>query len=141
MLRLGRALLVAMLVFAAAASLSAQSAAASSQAAEGPAPPPPLSYSTWLRLRSNPGAWREFQSRLSRPASRLPVPSLPPTSPWQRLTNQPPFNAGAMLLLTDGTVMVQDDGSQASGSANWWRLTPDLTMTRCSGTSLPRIRR
>jgi hypothetical protein len=43
-----------------------------------------------------------------------------------------------MLLLTDGTVMVQDDGSQASASANWWRLTPGSTMTRIGRESSPR---
>ena len=39
---------------------------------------------------------------------------------WTPLTNQPLFSAGTMLLLTDGTVMCQDNGA-----ANWWRLTPD----------------
>ncbi len=45
--------------------------------------------------------------------------------PWQRLT-QPKFSPGAMLLLTDGTVMVQDEATPAgnAGSA-WWRLSPD----------------
>ena len=133
--RLGRALLVMMLAGAAAPPLSGQSTAAgASQAAEAPAPPPPLSYSNWLRLRSNPGAWREFQSRLARPGPRQPAASLSPSSPWQPLTNQPSFNPGAMLLLTDGTVLVQDDGSQATGSADWWRLTPDLNGSYVNGT-------
>jgi hypothetical protein len=47
-------------------------------------------------------------------------------SPWQLLTNQPPVldyadcGPGNPILLTDGTVMVQDDGCQ-----DWWKLTPD----------------
>src|SRR5438477_11427876 len=44
---------------------------------------------------------------------------------WQSLVDAPPFNPGAMFLLTDGTVMVQDLGASAGGSPNWWRLTPD----------------
>jgi len=42
--------------------------------------------------------------------------------PWTPLTNQPTFlvnGASSPLLLTDGTVMVQD-----AGSPDWWRLTP-----------------
>src|SRR5438128_8859118 len=42
---------------------------------------------------------------------------------WQALTNPTPFDPGAMLLMTDGTVMVQDLGANAGGSPNWWRLT------------------
>ncbi len=53
-------------------------------------------------------------------------------SPWQALTNQPTFlvnGACNPLQLTDGTVMVQDCGSQ-----NWWRLTPDDTGNYVNGT-------
>jgi hypothetical protein len=60
-------------------------------------------------------------------------------SPWQPLNNQPPFTsnscnggfpgAGNPLLLTDGTVIVQDAGCQ-----DWWRLTPDNTGSYANGT-------
>ncbi|MGO9803016.1 MAG: hypothetical protein ACLPTM_14215 [Steroidobacteraceae bacterium] len=60
-------------------------------------------------------------------------------SPWQPLNNQPPFTsnscnegypgAGNPLLLTDGTVIVQDAGCQ-----DWWRLTPDKTGSYANGT-------
>jgi hypothetical protein len=42
---------------------------------------------------------------------------------WQPLVNEPNLmdGAGTALLLTDGTVMVQDNGS-----FDWWRLTPDV---------------
>ncbi|HLB86013.1 MAG TPA: hypothetical protein VJK29_00025 [Terriglobales bacterium] len=51
---------------------------------------------------------------------------------WQPLSNQPPFNASTMLLLTDGTVM-----SQESGGKNWWRLTPDASGSYVTGTWSP----
>ena len=48
---------------------------------------------------------------------------------WQPLNNQPPFNASTALLLTDGTVMVQ----QAEASA-WYRLTPDAFGSYVNGS-------
>jgi hypothetical protein len=48
---------------------------------------------------------------------------------WQALTNQPGFNASTMLLLTDGTVMVQ-----AYCSNNWWQLIPDSAGDYVNGT-------
>lgn len=39
---------------------------------------------------------------------------------WEALDNQPGFCAGLMLLLTDGTVMVQQENGR-----QWWKLTPD----------------
>jgi hypothetical protein len=62
-----------------------------------------------------------------------------PASPWQPLNNQPPFTSNSCnggfpgaanpLLLTDGTVIVQDAGCQ-----DWWRLTPDNTGSYANGT-------
>lgn len=45
---------------------------------------------------------------------------------WQNLTNQPAFNAGTMLLLTDGSVLCHDEPntSTVSGSNRWYKLTP-----------------
>jgi hypothetical protein len=69
-------------------------------------------------------------------------------SPWQPLNNQPPFTstrcngglpgAANPLLLTDGSVIVQD-----AGCPDWWRLTPDKSGSYANGTwtqigSLPR---
>jgi len=49
---------------------------------------------------------------------------------WQPLTNQPtfpgPFNS---YLLTDGTIMVQDNDA-----SDWWRLTPDINGSYVNGT-------
>lgn len=52
---------------------------------------------------------------------------------WTALLNQPSFAANAMLLLTDGTVMVQELATQ-----NWWRLTPDAFGSYVNGTWSPR---
>jgi hypothetical protein len=57
------------------------------------------------------------------------------TSPWQQLTNQPPVldpvdcGPGNPLLLTDGTVLLQDAGCQ-----DWWKLTPDQFGSYVNGT-------
>jgi hypothetical protein len=60
------------------------------------------------------------------------------SSPWQPLNHQPPFTSNSCnggfpgaanpLLLTDGTVIVQDAGCQ-----DWWRLTPDNTGSYANG--------
>lgn len=57
------------------------------------------------------------------------------TSAWQKLTNQPPVldytdcGPGNPILLTDGSVMLQDDGCQ-----DWWKLTPDENGNYVNGT-------
>lgn len=48
---------------------------------------------------------------------------------WTPLNSQPSFTAGTAELLTDGTVMVQDNGNP-----DWWRLTPDNTGSYQNGT-------
>lgn len=70
------------------------------------------------------------------PNSALARRNVEPTATlgWQALTNAPSFDPGAMFLLTDGTVMVQDLGASAGGSPNWWRLTPDSTGSYVNGT-------
>lgn len=56
-------------------------------------------------------------------------------SAWQTLPNQPPVldyfdcGPGSPLLLTDGTVMVADNGCQ-----DWWKLTPDAFGNYVNGT-------
>jgi len=65
-----------------------------------------------------------------------------PVGDWTGLTNLAPDSAGTMLLLTDGTVMVQ---GYRPGN-NWMRLTPDATGSYINGTwsnlapmSIPRL--
>src|SRR5262245_62708070 len=48
---------------------------------------------------------------------------------WTALTNQPTFNTGTMILLTDGRVMVQEEGT-----AHWHALTPDSSGSYVNGT-------
>jgi hypothetical protein len=65
--------------------------------------------------------------------------SLAGASPWQALNNPPPFTtndcnggfpgAANPLLLTDGSVIVQD-----AGCPDWWRLTPDSSGSYANGT-------
>jgi hypothetical protein len=55
-------------------------------------------------------------------------------SPWQALAHLPPFVPGAMILLTDGIVLVQDQGPANSGSNHWWRLTPSASGSYVKGT-------
>jgi hypothetical protein len=48
---------------------------------------------------------------------------------WKSLTNQPTFNTSTMILLTDGRVMVQEEGT-----AHWHALTPDADGSYINGT-------
>jgi hypothetical protein len=48
---------------------------------------------------------------------------------WIKLTNDPGFAASTMLLLTDGTVICQEQGV-----ANWKKLTPDAYGSYINGT-------
>ncbi len=91
---------------------------------------------TWSRFadaqRIKPIPHRE--AARSQPQSRLN--NRRADSPWTPLTNQPTFidtvncaGAANPLLLTDGTVIVQEGGCQ-----NWWRLTPDNAGSYANGT-------
>ncbi len=55
-------------------------------------------------------------------------------SPWQPLAHHPPFNPGAMIQLTDGTVLVQNQGPNNTGTNKWWKLTPSATGSYVNGT-------
>ena len=48
---------------------------------------------------------------------------------WVKLSNNPGFDASTMLLLTDGTVMCQEQGGR-----NWKKLTPDAQGSYDNGT-------
>jgi hypothetical protein len=55
---------------------------------------------------------------------------------WNSLTNQPTFNAGTMLLLTDGSVLCHDEPNSGAvtGTKHWWRLVPDTMGSYRNGT-------
>jgi hypothetical protein len=77
----------------------------------------------------------------SPPGTRIdPAPGLPHApaapragSPWQLVTRRPQFNPGAMLLLTNGTVLVQNQGPMNNGSNKWWVLTPSSSGSYVDG--------
>src|SRR5258708_18209771 len=52
---------------------------------------------------------------------------------WTTLTPLT-FNAGTMLLLTDGTVVCQEVDAQGYGTSNWHRLAPDAFGNYENGT-------
>jgi hypothetical protein len=65
-------------------------------------------------------------------AQANPAASASPASPWTPMTNQPNFlldGAANPILLTDGTVLVQD-----AGFPDWWKLTPDQNGSYVNGT-------
>jgi hypothetical protein len=61
--------------------------------------------------------------------------TLPASGPWTALTNLTPSSngTGTMMLLSDGTVMVNGGGSATESSA-WYKLTPDATGSYSNGT-------
>ena len=70
-------------------------------------------------------------------ASLLILAALAGAQTWTPLTHQPGFNAGQPLLLTDGTVMVQQMvtiQNNQYGTGQWWRLTPSNTGSYVNGT-------
>ena len=58
---------------------------------------------------------------------------------WTPLTNLLPdaFGATHEMLLSDGTVMIQDGGAQTT-SNRWYKLAPDATGSYINGTFSPR---
>jgi hypothetical protein len=62
----------------------------------------------------------------------LALPGIASAQKWTPLKNQPTFSGvGAMLLLTDGTVLLHEEQSNAQ---NWYKLTPDKTGSYINGT-------
>lgn len=62
------------------------------------------------------------------------------TSAWQLISAEPTFMAGApgaMALLTNGKILVQDQGPANSGSSNWWLYSPTATGSYVNGTWSP----
>ncbi len=57
---------------------------------------------------------------------------------WQPLANQPTFSPGAMLLLTDGTVLVHSEPNcltcTSTDYSSWYKLIPDSHGSYVNGT-------
>ncbi|HSZ28387.1 MAG TPA: kelch repeat-containing protein [Pseudonocardiaceae bacterium] len=73
----------------------------------------PAAGSTWPRPHSDP-----LRPPPPRVPTRLYKGPAGTKSPWTAVPT--PFDADSMLLLTDGSVMVQQ-----TETTNWWRLTPN----------------
>jgi hypothetical protein len=76
------------------------------------------------------GPWKASQTRGETETGQRAAQST--GSPWTPLTHQPSFlvnGASNPILLTDGTVLVQDQGFP-----DWWKLTPDQTGSYANGT-------
>jgi hypothetical protein len=90
----------------------------------------PMSYRTWLQLRSDPARMSQLLSRPAPVMSQAPALSGVVIGPWQSLTNPlPGGNAANPLLLTDGNVIVHIDSTRS-----WWQLTPDINGSYVNGT-------
>jgi hypothetical protein len=112
---------------------SSDPAGSEEQVRPTPLPPPPISFRTRQRLRNRPDLLqRLLEPRDVGPPRAASAPST--TSPWRALANPPTFSPGAMLLLTDGTVMVNDQGQFNNGGSGWWRFTPDISGSYVNGT-------
>jgi len=57
------------------------------------------------------------------------LPLLSPAGTWSPVANTAPSTITTMLLLTDGTVMAQDNGNK-----NWYKLTPNASGSYINGT-------
>ena len=55
-------------------------------------------------------------------------------SPWQSISIPNNFYPGAMMLLTNGSVLVQDQGPLNSGATGWSILTPNSHGSYAAGT-------
>jgi hypothetical protein len=99
--------------------------------------PPPMSHTKGLYLRNNPAAWNEFLAQLPhRSAAAAGAAAQPAVSPdfggsWQTVTVNNGITSGLSNpeLLTDGTVIFNDSGTQY-----WWKLTPDSAGNYADGT-------
>ncbi len=54
---------------------------------------------------------------------------------WTKIKHPGKFPAGAMILLTDGTVLIHEE--QDSNYQTWYKLTPDNTGSYINGTLSP----
>jgi len=126
-----------MIVLGAAA--VAMLATAESQAQALKVVPPPMSYAKGQQYKNNPVAWNEFLAQLPRrtlDANTAEQPLSPPAfgGTWTKVrTNTDSGVAsnglGNPRLLTDGTVLFQESGTQY-----WWKLTPNIKGSYADGT-------
>src|SRR5438309_344587 len=115
-----RTVLAAVLLAALAVAFGAGAQAGGISGSVHLVPPAPLSRVALGRLASDPAALRELAHPTRFVSTGTFVPS--GASRWQAVPHDLLPNPGAMLLLTDGSVLVQDQSSCNCGSGDWWRL-------------------
>jgi Kelch motif protein len=99
--------------------------------------PPPMSHTKGMYFKNNPAAWSEFLAqRPHRSAAAAGAATNPAAAPafggsWQTVTVNNGITSGLSNpeLLTDGTVIFNDSGTQY-----WWKLTPDSAGNYADGT-------
>ena len=71
-------------------------------------------------------------------ASSIMLASFALGQSWQPLNNQPSFDVGAVLVLTDGTVIAASEPNcltcTATDYSSWYKLTPDKNGSYVNGT-------
>jgi hypothetical protein len=95
-------------------------------------------FLSWIGKPRRAPSPAKTKSKGRRKPARLPRPMtlellesrLCPAGTWTPLTNLAPAGTGTMVLMTDGTVLVQRGGT----SSTWYRLTPDSTGSYLNGT-------
>jgi hypothetical protein len=65
----------------------------------------------------------------------LALAGLASAQKWQALSHPVNFQAGALALLTDGTVLIHEE--QDPNPQNWFKLTPDINGSYVNGTVKP----
>src|SRR5271170_2168863 len=118
--------------FCAAVSAMFIAAPESRAQSEGPIPPR-LSAPRAQYFMNHPEAWNQFLSELParpsvRPAATAEAVHSLSGGTWTALTPAPAA-LGNPLLLTDGTVIVQQ-----AGTPKWSKLTPDINGSYANGT-------
>ena len=107
------------------AAVAVIAASASGQAQTQDPVPPPLSVAKALYFQNNPEAWSQFLEQLPRPPTGRPQATAQPVSPafggaWTAVTTAPSNQLCNPLLLTNGTVLVHECGTET-----WYILQPD----------------
>jgi hypothetical protein len=95
--------------------------------------PPRISYVQGQYFKNNPKAWAEFLASMPKAEAGQVEPAVQNDAPkaggtWTALADAP-GQIGNPLLLTDGTVMVQQ-----AGTKKWAKLTPDINGSYANGT-------
>jgi Kelch motif len=99
--------------------------------------PPPMSHTKGMYFKNNPAAWSEFlaqrphRSAAAAGAATTPAAASAFGGSWQTVTVNNGITSGLSNpeLLTDGTVIFNDSGTQF-----WWKLTPDSSGNYADGT-------